>query len=83
MTAVPARGLVVLIGIWEDVIPLPVSTVVWRETRIFGSYGYSHADFADVAAWVDRREIDLAPIVERQVGFDDVIEAFEATPTVR
>ena len=63
VTAVPPGGPVVLVGIWADEIPLPVSVVVGRETRIIGSYGYSHADFADVAAWVDRRDVDLTPII--------------------
>lgn len=72
------KGTVVLVGIFEDFIPLPVSRVVWRETRILGSYGYSHADFDDVAAWVGDGEADLAPIIERRVGFGDVIGAFEA-----
>jgi threonine dehydrogenase-like Zn-dependent dehydrogenase len=74
--AVPPGGLVVLVGIWSDEIPLPVSTVVGRETRIVGSYGYNDEDFADVLAWVGRREADLAPIIEHRVGFDGVIGAF-------
>jgi threonine dehydrogenase-like Zn-dependent dehydrogenase len=78
VSAVRPTGMVVLVGIFEDFIPLPVSTVVWRETQIVGSYGYSHADFDDVADWVGRGEVDLAPIIERRVGFDGVIEAFEA-----
>ncbi|MCW3012327.1 MAG: zinc-containing alcohol dehydrogenase [Solirubrobacterales bacterium] len=76
--AVGAGGEVVLVGIWADEIPLPVSLVVGRETRIRGSYGYSQADFADVAAWIGESGIDLAPIIERRVGFDELIGAFEA-----
>lgn len=78
VTAVPPGGPVVLVGIWADEIPLPVSVVVGRETRILGSYGYSHDDFADVADWVDRGEVDLRPIVERRVGFDEIIATFDA-----
>jgi len=76
--SVRPKGVVVLVGIHEDFIPLPVSRVVWRETRILGSYGYSHADFDDVARWVGTAEVDLEPIIERRVGFDDVIGVFEA-----
>lgn len=76
--ALRPQGLVVLVGIWADEIPLPVSEVVWRETRIFGSYGYSPADFADVAAWVGRGEADLGLLVQRRVGFDGLIPAFAA-----
>jgi len=75
--AVPLKGIVVLVGIWEDEIPLPVSDVVGRETRIYGSYGYSSADFQDVVDWIGSNEVDLEPIIERRVGFDEVIAAFD------
>lgn len=78
VAAVPVNGLVVLVGIWEDQIPLPVSVVVDRETRIRGSYGYSHADFDDVVAWIGRREVDLSPIIQHRVGLREAISAFEA-----
>lgn len=76
--AVPPQGLVVLVGIWEDEIPLPVSVVVGRETRIMGSYGYNHDDFVDVTAWMGSTDVDLSSIIERRVGFDAVIDAFAA-----
>jgi L-iditol 2-dehydrogenase len=78
IAAVPPQGLVVLVGIWADEIPLPVSAVVGRETRIMGSYGYDPADFADVVAWVGRGETDLAPLIEHRVGYDGVAAAFAA-----
>ena len=75
--AVPPRGAVVLVGIWEDRIPLPVSTVVARETRILGSYGYTRSEFAEVVAWLCRREVDVSILIERRVGFDGVVAAFD------
>jgi threonine dehydrogenase-like Zn-dependent dehydrogenase len=78
ISAVPPQGLVVLVGIWSDYIPLPVSTLVWRETRLIGSFGYSHEDFADVAAWMADSATDLSPIIELRVGFDDMIDVFDA-----
>jgi threonine dehydrogenase-like Zn-dependent dehydrogenase len=75
--AVRPQGQIMLVGIWADEIPLPVSQVVWRETRIAGSFGYSDADFADVARWVGSGAADLSPLVQARVGFDGVIGAFE------
>lgn len=75
---VPTQGLVVLVGIWQDRIPLPVSTVVWRETQIIGSYGYSHDDFVDVVDWVCSQAVDVSPLIEHRIGFDGVIDAFDA-----
>lgn len=77
ISAVRTQGLVMLVGIWSDYIPLPVSTLVWRETRVMGSLGYSPADFADVVHWIADSGIDLAPIIQHRVGFDDVIAAFD------
>jgi (R,R)-butanediol dehydrogenase/meso-butanediol dehydrogenase/diacetyl reductase len=75
--AVGTSGLVVLVGIWQDYIPLPVSTVVWQETRILGSYGYSHSDFVDVVQWMGRGEAEVGALIENRVGFDGVIAAFD------
>jgi 2-desacetyl-2-hydroxyethyl bacteriochlorophyllide A dehydrogenase len=75
--AVPARATVVLVGIWQDEIPLPVSAVVARETRIVGSYGYTRAEFAEVARWLCAGEADVSGLIEHRVGFDGVVAAFE------
>jgi threonine dehydrogenase-like Zn-dependent dehydrogenase len=75
--AVPPRGAVVLVGIWTDQIPLPVSTVVSRETRIVGSYGYTRAEFTDVVDWLCSREVDVSMLIEHRVGFDGIVAAFD------
>ena len=77
LRALPYGGTLTLVGIWQDEIPFSVSEVVGRELGIVGSYGYSHADFDEVAGWVGSGERDLSPIIEARVGFDGVIDAFE------
>lgn len=77
LRALPPGGAVVLVGIWQDAIPFSVAEAVWGEKRIVGSYGYTPADFAGVADWVSRGEVDLSPIIEARVGFDGLIGAFE------
>jgi threonine dehydrogenase-like Zn-dependent dehydrogenase len=66
-----------LVGIWADEVPLPVSRVVENETRVLGSFAYSHGDFVEVAEWVGSTDMDLSPIIQLRVGFDGVIDAFE------
>jgi len=75
--AVGRRGTVVLVGIFADEVALPAARVVENETRILGSFGYTHAEFDDVAAWIATTDIDLTPLIELRVGFDSVIDAFE------
>lgn len=71
------KGTLVLIGIWSDEVPLPVSRTVENETRILGSFGYRHEDFANVAEWVSTTELDLSPLIELRVDFETVIDAFD------
>jgi threonine dehydrogenase-like Zn-dependent dehydrogenase len=75
--AVPPRGAVVLVGIWQDEIPLPVSEIVGRETRILGSYGYTGSEFAGVVDWLCGREVDVSILIEHRVGFDGGVAAFD------
>lgn len=76
VAAVGRRGTVVLVGIWADEIPLPVSAVVAAETRIVGSYAFTDAEFADVAGWVASGVVDLGPLIEHRTGWDDLVDAF-------
>jgi len=72
------KGTVMLVGIWADEVALPVSRVVENETRVMGSFAYSHDDFVEVAEWVSSTALDLSPIIQLRVGFDGVIDAFES-----
>jgi 2-desacetyl-2-hydroxyethyl bacteriochlorophyllide A dehydrogenase len=75
--AVGRSGTVVLVGIFADEVPLPVSRVVENETRIIGSFAYRHEDFVNVANWVGTTDLDLGSLIELRVGFDGVIDAFD------
>jgi 2-desacetyl-2-hydroxyethyl bacteriochlorophyllide A dehydrogenase len=76
--AVGRSGTVVLVGIFSDEVPLPVSRVVENETRILGSFAYVHEDFDNVAAWLAETDLDLDRLIELRVGFDGIIDAFDA-----
>jgi len=76
--AVGRSGTVVLVGIFSDEVPLPVSRVVENETRILGSFAYVHEDFENVAAWLAETDLDLDRLIELRVGFDGIIDAFDA-----
>jgi L-iditol 2-dehydrogenase len=76
--AVGRKGTVVLVGIFSDEVPLPVSRVVENETRVLGSFAYTHEEFVDVARWIAETELDLEPLIELRVGFETVIGAFES-----
>jgi L-iditol 2-dehydrogenase len=75
--AVGRSGTVVLVGIFSDAVPLPVSRVVENETRIVGSFAYRHEDFVNVAEWVGETELNLGALIELRVGFGGIIDAFD------
>jgi 2-desacetyl-2-hydroxyethyl bacteriochlorophyllide A dehydrogenase len=70
-------GRVILVGIWADEVPLPVSRAVENETTVRGSFAYLHEDFVRVSEWIDSTDVDLARLIELRVGFETVIGAFE------
>jgi threonine dehydrogenase-like Zn-dependent dehydrogenase len=69
-------GEVAFVGLGETTLPFPVELLVVGERVVRGSFNYSRADFAGVAAWVAAGDVDLGPVVEARVDLDGVIEAF-------
>ena len=69
-------GEVAFVGLGETTLPFPVELLVVGERVVRGSFNYSRADFATVAAWIASGAVDLAPVVEARVDLDGVVEAF-------
>jgi threonine dehydrogenase-like Zn-dependent dehydrogenase len=76
LEAVEPGGLVVLVGLGQPELPLPVTPVVVGERGIRGSFNYTRGSFADVARWVMSGEVDLAPVIESHVDLDGLVAAF-------
>ena len=70
------RGDVVLVGMAEPVIPLPMTPLVVGERRLLGSFNYTRQGFAEVASWVMSGGVDLAPMVEDQVELEELPAVF-------
>lgn len=75
--AVRPGGSVVVVGLGEPVIPLPIVPVVARERVVRGAFNYTRASFAAVARWVMSGEEDLSPVLESRVSLDELPGAFE------
>jgi 2-desacetyl-2-hydroxyethyl bacteriochlorophyllide A dehydrogenase len=69
-------GEVAFVGLGETTLPFPVELLVVGERVVRGSFNYSRADFATVAAWIASGAVDLAPVVEARVDLDGLIDAF-------
>ena len=53
-----------------------LAEIIFRDAKIFGSSGVGRAGVKDAITLVD--ENIVTPIVERQYGFSDILEAFHA-----
>lgn len=74
--SVVPRGLVVLVGLGELELPLPVTPVVVGERGLRGSFNYTRESFDAVARWVMSGEQDLAPVIESRVELEGLIDVF-------
>ncbi len=75
--ALRRRGRLVVVGVNQPTVELPITRIVDAELRVLGSYAFSKAEFAAVAGWVAAGERDLGGLVEAEVGLDGAIAAFE------
>jgi 2-desacetyl-2-hydroxyethyl bacteriochlorophyllide A dehydrogenase len=77
LAAIRPKSRVVLVGIAETTIAMPVTPVVIGEREIAGSSAYTPADFAETARWVSSGEADLTPLIQARVPLYELPEAFE------
>ena len=77
LNAVPPKGRVMFVGLAEETIDLPATSVMVGERAIKGSAAYSNADFRSTAAWIASAEADLSPLVEARVGLEELADVFE------
>jgi 2-desacetyl-2-hydroxyethyl bacteriochlorophyllide A dehydrogenase len=78
LAGVRAGGAVVMVGIAEPLVAVPVAPLVMEERALIGSAVYTRADFTATAAWIDAGTVDLAPVIERRVTLDELPAAFAA-----
>jgi threonine dehydrogenase-like Zn-dependent dehydrogenase len=69
---------IAFVGMGELQIALAVEPLVVGERSVRGSFNYTREDFAQTAAWLASKEIDLEPIIEARVDLDGVIDAFRS-----
>jgi 2-desacetyl-2-hydroxyethyl bacteriochlorophyllide A dehydrogenase len=70
-------GRLVVVGVNQPMVELPISRIVDAEIQVIGSYAFSKAEFAAVAGWVAAGERDLDGLVEAEVDLDGAIAAFD------
>ena len=68
------RGRMVLVGLGGD-SPMPMNTIVAKELSICGTFRFDH-EFAEAAALIGSRKVDLGPLISAVYPMDKAVEAF-------
>lgn len=75
--AVRAAGVVVLVGMGEDEIPVPIPTIQNRELLVTGVFRYTDT-WPIAAQLVATKQVDLEPLITARFDLDHTEEALNA-----
>jgi L-idonate 5-dehydrogenase len=68
-------GVVVQVGL-GGAMTLPMNVIVAREFELRGTFRF-HAEFAQAAALIGSRKVDVRPLISATLPFRDAVAAFE------
>ena len=69
-------GTIMMIGIFDGVVPLRAKEIIDREINIKGTYRFANV-FGDVIRLVERKMLNVKSIITHTFNFDDIKSAFE------
>lgn len=76
VTATRPQGTVVAVGVAGDV-PVPLNLIVGKEIAFVGTHRFTR-EYAEAVRLIDRRRIDVRPIVTSTHDLADALAAFQA-----
>lgn len=71
-------GTHVQVGMGNDSIQIPISTLLNKEIAMKGSFRYRNGCYALAVDLVARAQVDLAPLITHRFAFRDALVAFES-----
>ena len=71
--SVRPRGSVVNVAVWEDTTPLQPNALLFTEVRVTGALGYTDAEFDRAIEIAAGGTYDLASLITRRIGLDDIV----------
>ncbi|NWD73774.1 L-idonate 5-dehydrogenase [Pseudomonas gingeri] len=75
LECIAPRGVLVTVGLGGDV-SLPLNLLVSREIDLRGTFRF-HSEFAQAVDLLNRRVIDVRPVISHTVPFNEAAQAFE------
>ncbi len=69
-------GTIIMVGIFDGVVPLRTKEIIDREINVKGTYRFANV-FGDVIKLVERKMLNVKSIITHTFNFDDIKKAFE------
>lgn len=69
-------GRVIIVGMGSPTVDLSLYDVVTQERTLSGAYAYTGADYARAVSLINRRRVDVTPLIGRTCTLEDLPDLF-------
>jgi len=70
-------GRIVIIAVYKELVPYDLITLGYGEIQVFGSCIYTFKDFSKALSLVEKRKVDLMPLITHKFPLEQGIDAFK------
>jgi len=70
-------GRIVIVAVYKDLVPYDLITLGYGEIQVLGSCIYTFKDFAKAHFLVEKRRVDLHPLVTHRFPLSQALEGFK------
>jgi 2-desacetyl-2-hydroxyethyl bacteriochlorophyllide A dehydrogenase len=77
LAMVKKGGTVVIIGMLEAMMQLPMLDITVKEIELHGSYGYTSKDFQQALDLITKRKVNVIPLITHLLPLENIQHGFE------
>jgi len=77
LAMVKTGGKVIVIGMLEAIMQLPMLDITVKEIKLQGSYGYTSDDFQQALKLIAQGKVNVKPLITHLLPLDDIKKGFE------
>lgn len=77
LAMVKKGGKVIVIGMLETMMQLPMLDITVKELELQGSYGYTTDDFQQALKLIAQRKVDVTPLITHLLPLENIKSGFE------
>jgi L-iditol 2-dehydrogenase len=69
-------GRIVMVGMGSPTVDLPLYDLITQERTLWGAYAYTVSDYARAVRLINRRRVDVTPLIGRTCALGDLPDLF-------